>query len=111
MIERDAGAWQIVEQGLQPLVIERQPMLHTDIAAASADRFVKRVIGPSGAELLAVALTEAANRVVVEQDLADWPQRRLACAAGRTLAQRIESADALQGVAEKVEPQRLGRPG
>ena len=67
MVERDPGAGQIVEQGLQPLVIERQPMLHADIAPPGADRFVERVVGAGGAELLAVALAEAVDRRVVEQ--------------------------------------------
>src|SRR5271167_5010500 len=111
VIERDPGAGQVIEQRLQPLVIERQPMLHADVTAPGTDRFVKRVVGPGGAELLAVALTEAADRIVVEQYLADRPQHHLAFGAGRALAQRVERADALQGVAEKVEPQWLSRPG
>ncbi len=86
-------------------------MLHADIAAPGADRFVERVVGAGGAELLAIALAEAADRVVVEQDLADRPQDRLALAAGRALGQRVEGADALERVAEKIEPQRLSRPG
>ena len=40
VIERQPGVGQIIEQGFEPLVIERQPMLHADIAAPGADQFV-----------------------------------------------------------------------
>ncbi len=110
MIERDPGIGQIVEQGFQPLVIERQPMLHADIAAPGADRFVERVVGAGGAELLAVALAETMDRRVVEQHLADRAQHHFTLAAGRALAQRVEAAHAFERVAEEIEAQRLGRP-
>ena len=110
MVERDPGARQVVEQGFEPLVIKRQPMLHADITPSGADRFIERIVGAGGAELLAVPLAEAADRRVVEQDLADRAQVRLCCGAGRTLGQRVKAADAFDRVAEKIEPQWLRRP-
>src|SRR5689334_25442875 len=91
IIERDTGRGQVVEQGLELLVIKRQPMLHPDIAPAGADRFVERVVGAGRPELLAVARAEAAHRLVVEQHLADRAQYRLLELAGRTLGQSIEA--------------------
>ena len=108
MVEREPGAGQVVEQSLQLLVIERQPVLHADIAPAGTDRLVEQIIGAGGAKLLAVARAEAPDRGVVEQDLVDRTQCRHLDIAGGTLAQRIEAADALQRVAEEVETQRLG---
>ena len=86
-------------------------MLHADIAAPGADQFVERVIGAGGAEFLAVALAEAADRGVVEQHLADRAQHRFLLGAGRALGQRVKAADALDRVAKKIEPQRLRRAG
>ena len=51
-------------------------MLHAGMAPPGADRFVERVVGADRAELLAVARAEAADRVVVEQHLADRAQCR-----------------------------------
>src|SRR5271155_436273 len=84
-------------------------MLHADIAASGADRFIERVVGAGGPELLAIPLAEAADRRVVEQDLADRAQVRLCRGAGRTLSQRVEAADAFDRVAEKIESQWLRR--
>ena len=104
MIERDAGAGQIVEQGFEPLVIERQPVLHADIAPPGADRFIKRVVGAGGAELLAITLAKPVHRLIVEQDFADRAQHRLALGPGRALAQRVEAAHAFERVAKEIEP-------
>ena len=82
-------------------------MLHADIAAPGADQFVQRIIGAGGAEFLAVALAEAADRRVVEQNLADRAQYRFLLGAGRALGQRVKAADALDRVAEKIETQWL----
>lgn len=40
IILRDRGAWQVVEQGLKPVVEERQPMFDALMFAARADRLV-----------------------------------------------------------------------
>jgi len=111
VVKRDPGAGQVVEQDLELFVIERQPMLHADIAAAGANRLVERVVGAGGAELLAVARAKTADRGIVEQYLADRAQRRrLVELAGRALGQGIEAANAFEHLAEEVEAQRLGCP-
>ena len=109
MVERDAGVGQVIERGLEPLVVEGQPVLHADVPPSGADPFVERIVGAGGAERLAVALAEAADRGVVEQHLADRAQRRgLERAGDRALGQRIEAPDALDRLAEEIEAQRLG---
>src|SRR3984893_18487245 len=111
MVEREPRTGQVVEQSLQLLIIERQPVLHADIAPAGADRFVEQIIGAGGAELLAIARAKTPDRPVVEQYLADRPQCRCLDIAGGTLPQRIQAANALQPVAEEVETQRLRSSG
>src|SRR5258707_1278069 len=59
VVEHDCGIGQVVENRLQRLVVERQPMLHADVAPAGADRLVERIVFGDGAELLAVARPEA----------------------------------------------------
>src|ERR1700730_11856977 len=103
MVEREPRTGQVVEQSLQLLVVERQPVLHADIAPAGADRFVEQVVRAGGAELLAVTRAEAPDRRIVEQYLADRTQCCCLDIAGGTLAQRIEAANALQRIAEEVE--------
>ena len=110
-IERHRRPRQVVEQRLQGLVIERQPMLHPGLAPPGADRFVERVVAADIAEELAVAAAEALDRHVVEQHLADRPQHETVEGAGRALAQRIEAAQAFERVAEKIEADRLRRAG
>src|SRR5258708_6852833 len=84
-------------------------MLHPGIAAPGADRFVQRIVAADIAEQLAVACAEAVDRRLVEQDLADRLQVQPVERAGRALAQRIKGSQALDGVAEEIEPHRLRR--
>src|SRR3546814_9860450 len=71
-----------------------------------ADRLVERIVA-HGAEGLAVAGAETLDRGGVENDLADRLQHQLAGGFGGALGQRVEEAQALQLVAEEVEPQGL----
>ena len=88
MVEDDRRVGQIVEQRLQPLVEERQPVLHAGEAAAFADRGVERVVARRRAERLDVVAAEAADRLRRQRHLAHRLQRdRVAlcrwCAASR----------------------------
>ncbi len=103
--QRVAG--QVIEQGLQPLLEQRQPMLHARQPSPVADRLVERIARRSGAEALAVARAEAADAVLVEQRLARGEQGEALDAAGGALVAGIEGAHALDLVAEEIEPQRL----
>jgi len=111
MIERQRRAGQVIEQRFQGLIIERQPVLHAGIAAAGADRFVERVVAAARSELLAIARSEAMDRCVVEQYLADRSQVQFVNRARRALRQRIKAAQALDRVAEEIEADRLRRSG
>src|SRR5216684_585148 len=86
-------------------------MLHPGLAPPGADRFIERVVAADRAEGLAISRAETADRVVVEQHLADRTQLEAVERTRRTLTQRIEAAQAFERVAEKIEADRLGRPG
>ena len=67
VVQHHRGPWQIVEQRLQPLMEERQPMLHPLMLAARADRLVQGVIRPCRAKLDPVVLAKPGDRCLVEQ--------------------------------------------
>src|SRR3546814_18757537 len=79
-------------------------LLHAGMRARRADRLVERVVAHR-AEGLAVAGAEALHGGGVEDHLAARLQRQLGGAAGGALGQRVAAPQALQVVAEAVEPQ------
>ena len=97
---------QIVEQGLHPLVEQRQPVLHARPATALADGGIEGVLARR-AEGGDIALAEAADGLGIDQRLADRQQVDFLQLPGRTLGLGVEAADALQRVAEQVQPHRL----
>jgi hypothetical protein len=111
MVEDDRRIRQIVEDGLDRLEEEWQPMLHAGKAPALADRGVERVVARGGAEKFDVVAAEAAYRLGGQRDLAHRLEPQLAPLACRALRGRIEGADRFQRVAEEIEPQRLFRTG
>ncbi len=86
-------------------------MLHADVAPAGADRLVERIVVGDGAELLAVARPEALDGRIVEQYLVHRLEDDALDGAGAALRQRVEAAQALERIAEKVQAQRRGRAG
>ena len=106
VIQRHRHPGQVVEQLLQPLVEERQPVLGALRLAAGADRLVKRVVGAGGAELDAVVLPETADRRLVEHHLADRGQFDTVQLLRGALACRVEAARPVEHVAEQVQPHR-----
>ena len=69
IVEHHRCARQIVEQGFQPLMEKRQPVLHALMLAPRCYRLVQRIIGPGGAELDAVGLAEPHDGGVIQNDL------------------------------------------
>ena len=82
-------------------------MLHAGHPPAVGHRLVERVAGRVGAELLAVARAEALDRLLVEQRFRRRHQGEGLGLVGRALVGGIEAAQALDLVAEEVEPERL----
>ena len=107
MVEHDRRVRQIVEHRIEPLVEERQPMLHAGEAPALADRGVERVVARRRAERLDVGAAEAADRLRRQRHLAHRLQRHRLALAGGALGGDVEGADRFQRVAEEIEPQRL----
>jgi hypothetical protein len=106
VVEEDGRAGQVVEQRLEPVVEERQPVLHARMLAPRADRLVERVVGAGRAELDPVVLPEAGDRGLVEDDLGDGGQFHHLELLGRALGRGVEAARAVEHVAEEVEPDR-----
>ena len=111
MVEADLGVGHVVEQRLQVLVEERQPVLHAGAAVAGADRLVERIVAGGAAEQLDVAAAEQALRRLAERDLADRHQRELLHGPQRALRLGVEGLDVLERVAEEVEAAPGCAPG
>ena len=97
---------EMVEQGLQTVLEQRQPMLHARHPAPFRYRLVERILRRGRAEFLAIAGTEALDAVGVEQRLGRGHQDERLGLVGRTLIGGIEPAQAVDLVAEEIEPQR-----
>ena len=110
-VEGDRHALRVIEQRVEPVVEERQPVLDARITAAFADGFVEPVVAGRRAELGHVALAEAADALGRELHLADRHEIERAELADRALRFRIERADRFEGVAEEVEPHGPGEAG
>ena len=110
VVERDGRPRQVVEDRLERVVEEPQPVLHPRLLAPRADSLVKRVVGARCAELDPVGLTEPGDRGLVEDDLGHRRQLDPVELFGGHLRAGIEPACAVQRVAEKVEPHRPRLP-
>ncbi len=70
VVEADVTALHIIEQRLQPVMKQRQPLLHAGIALAGADRLIKRIVAGATAEQLDIAAAEHLLRLGAEVHLA-----------------------------------------
>ena len=111
VVQADRGARQIVEQSLHPIMEQRHPVLHAGMSSALRDREVDRILGRRLAEHVAPARAEAGDRIGVERHLRHRPKGQALSAIGAALGGGIEDADRLDGVAEQVEPHRIGLTG
>ena len=86
---------------------QRQPMLHAGLAAAFADGVVEHIVGRRRPEGRDVTQAEAPDRFARQLELGNRHEIERAQLIRGALALRIETADGLQRVAEKIEPDRL----
>ena len=108
-VEDHRHARQVVEQRVEVVVEERQPVLHAGIAPALADRLVEPVVAGRRAEGRHIGLPEAPDALGGELDLAHRHEIEGAQRADRALGLRIEGADRFERVAEEVEADRVGQ--
>ena len=106
-LEHDRRARHIVEQRVEPVVEQRQPVLHAGMAAAFAHRLVEQVVRRRRAERRDIAGAEAPDGLGRELELGDRHEIERAQLVDGALGLRIEAADRLQRVAEEIEPHRL----
>src|SRR5665647_3601539 len=69
MIEADGHTRQVIEEGFEVVVEQRQPMLLAGVAVAGAHRLIERVVG-GAAEQLDIARAEKLLGLLTESDLA-----------------------------------------
>ena len=98
---------EMVVQGAELLLEQRQPMFHACQPPPVADRLIERIARGGRAEALAVAAAEAFDRLLVEQRFRRGQQRETVETAGGALILGREAAHAFDLVAEEVEAQRL----
>ena len=110
-LDHHGGAGQIVEQRVEPVMEQRKPMLHAGMAPAFAHGMVEKVVGRGRAERFDIAETETPDRFGRQLEFRHRHQIERPQLIGRALAFRIEAADRLKRVAEKIEPDRLGHAG
>ena len=97
----------MVEQGCQPLLEQRQPMVHARLPPPFADRLIQRVAGRLRAEDFAVARPEALDRRLVEQGFGGGEQLQRLGGPQAALVGGVEAADALDLVAEEIDAQAI----
>ena len=107
MIDADQGPGrQIVKQGFQALIEQRQPVLHAGAPAALAHRGVERVFSWSP-ESGKIAAPEPGDGGGIQQSLAHGRQIRCLELAHRPLRFTVEGADGFERVAEQVQAHGL----
>ncbi len=107
MIGHDTEALQIVEDRVEVVVEQRQPVFHAGIAPAFGHGRIKGIVAGGGAEQREIVLAEAADRFRRERHLAHRIKVEGAGLADGALAGGIEGANAFQSVAEEIEAHRL----
>jgi len=84
-----------------------QPVFHSDMTLAGADRLIKRIGAGRGPEQRTITVTESLNTGIRQRRLANRPQGEPLFIPGRALAHGVEAAHRFQLVPEEIEPQRL----
>ena len=110
VIETHFRAGQIVEQRLERLVEERQPVFLARMTPAGAHRLIQRIVPGVPTEQLDVALPEQCRRPLAECHFGDRHQHQLLHELHRALGLRVERLDAFQRVTEEIQPHRIGPP-
>ena len=105
-VEHERRIADIVEDRVELIVEQRQPMFDADRAAAFADGGVEIVAWSGRAELGRVALAEALDRLGCQPRFAHRHEIERAQLRGRALRLRIEGADRFERIAEEIEPDR-----
>ena len=111
VIEADGGVGQIVQQVFHRRMKQRHPVLHPRMAATVGDGQINRVLGRVLAEHVSPCGAEASDRLLAQRHFGDRAQQQGAALASAALRGRIEGADGFDGVAEQVEPDRIGLTG
>ncbi len=110
-LEHHRGARQIIEQGVEVIMEQWQPVLHSGIAASFAHGLVEQVVGLGRSEGFHIAGAERPDGLGCELEFGDRHEIQRVELVVAALGLGIEGADQFQGVAEEVEPHRIGDAG
>ena len=105
-LERDHRPRQIVEDRLQAVVEQRQPMLHAGVTAAFGHRLVEQVVGRGRTEGFDIAEPEAPDGFGGQLELGDRNQVEGAQLVGGALALGVEAL-----IDSSVSPKKSSRTG
>src|ERR1700734_4079226 len=108
-VEHERRTTDIVEDRVELIVEQRQPMFDADGAAAFTDGGVEIVVWSGRAELRCVALAETFDRIGRQARFAHRHEIKRAQLRGRALRLRIEGADRFERIAEEIKPDRRCR--
>ena len=108
-VEHERRITDIVKDGVELVVEQRQPMFDANRAATFADGGVEIVVWSGRAELRRVALAEALDRIGCQTRFAHRHEIERAQLRGRALRLRIEGADRFERIAKEIEPDRRCR--
>ena len=107
VVAANPEAVQIIEHRLHFVVKQRQPVLHTRITPAFADRHIKRVIAGRSPEHGQIFGAEPADGFRFQRDFAHGVERQFRGLAGGALRGGIELPHALERVAKEIQPYRF----
>jgi hypothetical protein len=98
----------MVEQGDQPVLEQRQPMFHPGLPPPFADGLIQRIAGCGRPEQLAIAGAEPLDARLVQQRLAGREQGKAVQMPLRALIGRVKAAQRFHLVAEKIDAHTAG---
>jgi hypothetical protein len=96
----------VIEQRVEVVVEERQPVFHAGMPAAFAHGVVERIVRRGGAEGFHITAAEALDGLGGQLEFRHRHQVKRAQRILAALRFRIEGADRFQCVAKKIEPHR-----
>ena len=110
VIQHHRGTGQVVEEGLQPLMEEGQPMLHPLMLPPCAHRFVERIVRSRRTKGDAVVLPEPRDCRLVEDHLGNSGKVYAFQLFRGPLRLRVEAPRPVQHIAEEIQPDWPARP-
>ena len=111
VIQTNGRARQIIQQGFHGFMEQRHEMLDPWMPAPIGHRLIDRIVRRPLAKKLPPFRAKPADRILPQRHFGHGAQRDLLHFRAAALRRGIETANALNRVAEQIEAHRLGLPG